>query len=153
MVMQVITCKNEIGNIEIKNNIVLAPMAGVSNYAFMKICEEMGVGYVVTELLSAEAIVRNNKKTLEMLKGIDKLNIPVGIQLFGSNASSLARAAKIIEELYPNAKTAINYQLSNSMLCEVIDAEVNDEMITKINDKFKEIVEKDIPIIKTINII
>ena len=83
-------------------------MAGVSNYAFMKICEEMGVGYVVTELLSAEAIVRNNKKTLEMLKGIDKLNIPVGIQLFGSNASSLARAAKIIEELYPNALIDIN---------------------------------------------
>lgn len=83
-------------------------MAGVSNYAFMKICEEMGVGYVVTELLSAEAIVRNNKKTLEMLKGIDKLNIPVGIQLFGSNAGSLARAAKIIEELYPNALIDIN---------------------------------------------
>lgn len=98
----------KIGNVEIKNNIVLAPMAGVSNYAFMKICEEMGVGYVVTELLSAEAIVRNNKKTLEMLKGIDKLNIPVGIQLFGSNASSLARAAKIIEELYPNALIDIN---------------------------------------------
>lgn len=98
----------KIGNVEIKNNIVLAPMVGVSNYAFMKICEEMGVGYVVTELLSAEAIVRNNKKTLEMLKGIDKLNIPVGIQLFGSNASSLARAAKIIEELYPNALIDIN---------------------------------------------
>ena len=58
--------------------------------------------------------------------------------------------SKAFEELYPNAKTAINYQLSNSMLCEVIDAEVNDEMITKINDKFKEIVEKDIPIIKKI---
>lgn len=58
--------------------------------------------------------------------------------------------SKAFEELYPNAKTAINYQLSNSMLCEVIDAEVNDEMITKINDKFKEIVEKDIPIIKKV---
>ena len=98
----------KIGNVEIKNNIVLAPMAGVSNYAFMKICEEMGVGYVVTELLSAEAIVRDNKKTLEMLRGIDKLNIPVGIQLFGSNASSLSKAAKIIEELYPNALIDIN---------------------------------------------
>ena len=58
--------------------------------------------------------------------------------------------SKAFEELYPNAKTAINYQLSNSMLCEVIDAEVSDEMITKINDKFKEIVEKDIPIIKKV---
>lgn len=58
--------------------------------------------------------------------------------------------SKAFEELYPNAKTAINYQLSNSMLCEVIDAEVDDEMIKKINDKFKEIVEKNIPIIKKV---
>lgn len=55
---------------------------------------------------------------------------------------------KAFESLYPNAKTAINYQLSNSMLCEVIDAEVNDEMIENINKKFKEIVEKDLPIVK-----
>ena len=58
--------------------------------------------------------------------------------------------SKAFEELYPNAKTEINFQLSNSMLCEVIDAEVNDEMIAKINKKFKENVEKDIPIIKKV---
>ena len=58
--------------------------------------------------------------------------------------------SKAFEELYPNAKTEINFQLSNSMLCEVIDAEVNDEMIAKLNKKFKEIVEKDIPIIKKV---
>ena len=58
--------------------------------------------------------------------------------------------SKAFEELYPNAKTEINFQLSNPMLCEVIDAEVNDEMIAKINKKFKEIVEKDIPIIKKV---
>ena len=56
--------------------------------------------------------------------------------------------SKAFESLYPNAKTEINYQLSNSMLCEVIDAEVNDEMIQNINNKFKEIVDKDLPIIK-----
>ncbi len=56
--------------------------------------------------------------------------------------------SKAFESLYPNAKTEINYQLSNSMLCEVIDAEVNDEMIQNINKKFKEIVDKDLPIIK-----
>lgn len=55
---------------------------------------------------------------------------------------------KAFEELYPNAKTKINYQLSNSMLCEVVDAEVDNDMIDKINKKFKEIVDKDIPIIK-----
>ena len=58
--------------------------------------------------------------------------------------------SKAFEELYPNAKTEINFQLSNSMLYEVIDAKVNDEMIAKINKKFKEIVEKDIPIIKKV---
>ncbi len=90
----------KIGNIEIKNNIVLAPMAGISNPAYMKICEEMGVGYAVTELISSEAIVRNNKKTLDMLNGIDKLNIPVAVQLFGSNPDVLARAAQILTEKY-----------------------------------------------------
>lgn len=85
-----------IGNIKIKNQVGLAPMAGISNPSYMKICEEMGVGWAVTELISAEAIVRNNKKTLEMLNGIDTLNIPVGIQIFGSEPSTMAEASKIL---------------------------------------------------------
>ena len=71
-----------IGKIKIDGSVVLAPMAGTSNPSYMKICEEMGIGYVVTELISSEAITRGNKKTLNMLKGIEKLNIPVGIQIF-----------------------------------------------------------------------
>lgn len=55
---------------------------------------------------------------------------------------------KAFSELYPNAKTEINYQLSNSMLCEVVDEEVSDEMIENINKKVAEIIEKNIPIIK-----
>lgn len=55
---------------------------------------------------------------------------------------------KAFSELYPNAKTEINYQLSNSMLCEVVDESVNDEMIENINKKVAEIIEKNIPIIK-----
>ena len=98
----------KIGNIEIKNRVVLAPMAGISSPAYMKICEEMGIGYAVTELISAEAIVRNNKKTLEMLKGLDALNIPVAVQLFGSNPEILANAAKIVSDLYPNVFIDIN---------------------------------------------
>ena len=92
--------KWKIGNIEFKNNIVLAPMAGVSNPAYMKICEEMGIGYAITELMSAEAIVRNNKKTFDMLNGIEKLSIPVAIQIFGSNPSTMAKAAKILVDTY-----------------------------------------------------
>ncbi len=86
----------KIGNIEIVKKTVLAPMAGISNPSYMKICEELGVGYAITELLSSEAIVRNNKKTFEMLKGIDKLKIPVAVQLFGSNPETMANAAKRI---------------------------------------------------------
>ncbi|MCM1371346.1 MAG: tRNA dihydrouridine synthase DusB [Clostridium sp.] len=85
-----------IGNVRIKNRIVLAPMAGISNPAYMKICSEMKVGLAITELISAEAIVRNNKKTFEMLNGIDTLDIPVGIQIFGSDPDTLALAAKIL---------------------------------------------------------
>ena len=92
--------KWKIDDVEIKNQVVLAPMAGISNPAYMKICEEMGVGYVVTELLSAEAIVRNNKKTFEMLNGIDQLKIPVAVQIFGSNSETIALAAKMLENLY-----------------------------------------------------
>ncbi|MBR3660363.1 MAG: tRNA dihydrouridine synthase DusB [Bacilli bacterium] len=90
----------KIGNIEIKSKVVLAPMAGISNPAYIKICEEMGVGYAITELLSAEAIVRNNKKTFDMLKGIDKINIPVAVQIFGSNPSTMAEASSILVRDY-----------------------------------------------------
>ena len=98
----------KIGNIKIKNSVILAPMAGVSNPAYMKICESMGVGLVITELISIEGIVRNNKKTLEMLNGIDKLKIPYAIQLFGSNPETFVKAAKIINKLYPKAIIDIN---------------------------------------------
>ena len=90
----------KIGNIEIKNNVVLAPMAGISNPAYMKIVEDMGCGYAITELLSSEAISRDNKKTIDMLNGIENLNIPVAVQIFGSNPSVMALAAKILVEKY-----------------------------------------------------
>ena len=90
----------KIGDIELKNKIVLAPMAGISNPAFIKICEEMGCAYAITELISAEAIVRNNKKTFAMLNGLDKINIPIAVQIFGSNPSSLSNAAKILVTNY-----------------------------------------------------
>lgn len=98
----------KIGNIEINGKVALAPMAGISNPAYMKICEEMGVSYAVTELISSEAIVRNNKKTFDMLNGIDTLNIPVAIQIFGSNAEVMGKAARIISDLYKNVIIDIN---------------------------------------------
>ena len=90
----------KIGNVEIKNQVVMAPMAGISNAAYIKICEEMGTSYSITELISSEAIVRDNKKTFDMLKGYDMINIPVALQLFGSNPKTMAEAAKIIERTH-----------------------------------------------------
>lgn len=98
----------QIGNIKIKNRVVLAPMAGISNAAYFKILEEFGVGLVFTELISAEAIVRQNNKTLEMLKGIETVNIPVGVQIFGSNPDTLSKAAKKITDSYKNVFIDIN---------------------------------------------
>ena len=129
--------KWKIGNIEIKNQIVLAPMAGISNPSYMKICEEMGVGYAITELLSAEAIVRENKKTLEMLNGIDKLNIPVAIQIFGSDAATMAKAAQIITNLHQKVLIDIN------MGCPVPKVAIKSQAgsaLLKNPDKIKEIV-------------
>lgn len=98
----------KIGNIEIKNRVALAPMAGISNPAYMKIAEEMGCGWAITELISAEAIVRDNKKTFDMLNGFENLSMPVSIQLFGSNPDSIAKAAQIITKKYPKALIDIN---------------------------------------------
>ncbi len=100
--------KWKIGNIEIKNQVGLAPMAGISNPAFMRIVSELGCGFVVTELISSEAIVRGNKKTFEMLNGIDTLSFPVGVQLFGGDPEVMARAAKIVTDLYKNVFIDIN---------------------------------------------
>lgn len=127
----------KIGNIKIKNQVVLAPMAGISNPTYIKICEEMGVGYAITELISAEAIIRDNKKTFEMLKGIEKINIPVAIQLFGSNPSTLASAAKIVNKLYPKAIIDIN------MGCPVPKVAIKSEAgssLLKHPEKIREIV-------------
>ncbi len=90
----------KIGNIKIDTKVSLAPMAGVSNPSYIKLCEDMGLKYAITELLSAEAIVRNNKKTFDMLKGIEKIKIPVAVQLFGSTPETIAKAAVKLLELY-----------------------------------------------------
>lgn len=117
----------EIGNVKLKNKVVLAPMAGISNPAYMKIVSEMGCGLAYTELISAEAVVRNNKKTLDMLNGIDLIDMPVGVQLFGSTASVIAEAARILTSLYkvqlidinmgcPVPKVALRSQAGSALL-------------------------------------
>lgn len=128
----------KIGNVEIENRVVLAPMAGISNPSYMKICQEMKVGYAVTELISAEAVVRHNKKTLEMLNGIDSLDIPVAVQIFGCEPKVMAKAAKMLTELYRIAFIDIN------MGCPVPKVAVrakSGSALLRDPEKIKEIVE------------
>ena len=87
----------KIDNIEIKNRIVMAPMAGISNSAYRRIIKEMGAGLIYTEMISAEALVRGNKKTLDMLK-VTPEEMPLAIQIFGSEPKTMAKAAKIVEK-------------------------------------------------------
>ena len=100
----------------------------------------MGVGLVVTELLSSEAIIRDNKKTYEMLNGIDKINVPVSIQLFGGNPDTMAASAKIIESKYhpsiidinmgcPVPKVALRSGAGSALMK---DPERVKEMVTKV---------------------
>ena len=82
----------KIRDIEIKNNIVVAPMAGISNGAFRELCFKEGAGLVYTEMLSDKAIVYENEKTKNMSL-IDDSFHPVSVQLFGSDVESMVQAA------------------------------------------------------------
>lgn len=86
-----------IGNVKIKNQIVLAPMAGISNSAYRRICKEMGCGLIYAEMVSDKAIQYNNKKTIDMLYMCDEER-PIAQQIFGSDLESFVYAAKFIEE-------------------------------------------------------
>ncbi len=89
--------KIKIGNTEF-DNIVLGPMAGVTDLPFRLICKEMGAGFTFTEMVSAKAILFNNKNTAELLALSDR-ELPSAIQLFGSDPSVLAEAAGKISGL------------------------------------------------------
>ena len=89
--------KWKIGNVQIENPFVLAPMAGVTDLPFRKLCKEQGAGLICMEMVSAKAISFHNKNT-EALMEIDKCENPVSMQLFGSEPELMARVAAEIEE-------------------------------------------------------
>ena len=92
----------QIGNVEISNKIVLAPMAGISDSAFRRIAKEMGAGLVVAEMVSDKAIFYGSKKTIDMLYMKDEER-PISQQIFGSDKDSFVYAAKyIIENMHPD---------------------------------------------------
>lgn len=87
----------KIGNVEIKNPIVLAPMAGITDSAFRRIAKEFGAGLVVAEMVSDKAIFYGSQKTIDMLYMTEDER-PISQQIFGSDKESFVYAAKYIEE-------------------------------------------------------
>ena len=87
----------KIGNVEIDNRVVLAPMAGISNSAFRLTVKEFGAGLVCCEMISDKGINLRNKKTLSMLH-IDEREHPLSLQIFGGEKDSLVEAAKFVDK-------------------------------------------------------
>ena len=116
----------KIGNVEIKNNVCLAPMAGVCNSAFRRIVKEMGCGLIYAEMVSDKAICYDNEKTKDMLYMTEEER-PIAQQIFGSDKESFVKAAKIIEETMhpdnidinmgcPVPKVAVRAQAGSALL-------------------------------------
>ena len=87
----------QIGNVTLENNLILAPMAGVTDLPFRLLCKEQGAGLLCMEMVSAKAILYKNKNTEELLS-IDPRENPVSLQLFGSDPVIMGEIAKQIEE-------------------------------------------------------
>lgn len=127
----------KIGNIEIKNNIVLAPMAGICNSAFRKIIKEMGAGLIYAEMVSDKALVYNSKKTKDMLY-MEEIERPITQQIFGSDKDSFVTAAKLIyEEMKPDI---IDINMGCPVPKVAVKAQAGSALL-KNPEKIKEIVE------------
>ncbi len=131
----------KIGNIEIKNQVVLAPMAGISNTAYRQIIKEMGAGLIYAEMVSDKAICYGSERTYELLK-MNESERPIAQQIFGSDLTSFVEAAKKIEDYMhpdiidinmgcPVPKVAIKNQAGSALLKnpskikEIVSAVVN----------------------------
>ncbi len=87
----------QIGNVTLKNNLILGPMAGVTDLPFRLLCAEQGAGLLCMEMVSAKAILYNNKNTKAMLT-IDEREHPVSLQLFGSDPQIMGDITKRLED-------------------------------------------------------
>ena len=86
----------KIGDIEMKNQVVLAPMAGVCNSAFRLTVKEFGAGLVCAEMVSDKGIILKNERTMDMLY-IDEREKPLSLQIFGGERKTLVEAAKFVD--------------------------------------------------------
>lgn len=133
--------KWKIRNVEIANQVVLAPMAGICNSAYRRIIKEMGCGLIYAEMVSDKAICYDNQKTIDMLY-MSEEERPITQQIFGSDVDSFVIAAKYIEEnMHPDIidinmgcpvpKVAVRAQAGSALLKdplkvkEIVKAVVN----------------------------
>ena len=118
--------KWKIGNVEIKNRIVLAPMAGITDSAFRRICKSLGVGLTYSEMISIMGLTHNSKKT-EKLISFKEEERPISIQIFGSDIESFVSSAQYIEKTFkpdiidinmgcPVPKVAVKSQAGSALL-------------------------------------
>jgi len=98
----------QIGNLDIVNPLFLAPMAGITDHPFRILCREMGAGVVFTEFVSANGIIRENMKTLELMKFTENER-PIGIQLFGETPDIVGNSAKMVYDMLKPDIIDINY--------------------------------------------
>lgn len=89
--------KIKIGNVELNNNLLLAPMAGITDRAFRIICEKFGPGLVCTEMISAKGLYYDDSKTKQLLNMKDEKH-PIAVQIFGSDIQSMGYAAEYISK-------------------------------------------------------
>ena len=133
----------KIGNITIENNTALAPMAGVTDLAFRQLCREMGCGLLYTEMVSAKAILYKNKNTFPLLETAPAEH-PIAVQIFGSDADTMAdMAAKLAEERSfdiidinmgcPVPKIVNNHEGSALMKNPKLVEQILDKMVKKVN--------------------
>lgn len=98
----------KIGKIKIKNPLFLAPMAGITDQPFRLICREMGAGVVYTEFVSSNGIIRENMRTLNLMKFLENER-PIGIQIFGEDPKVVGKSAKMINDMFKPDIIDINY--------------------------------------------
>lgn len=97
----------KIGNVELENNVFLAPMAGITDKVFRTICREMGCGLVYSEMVSAKGMRYNNKNTTKLLE-VDPKEKPCAVQIFGSEPEVMAEMARRLNEYDDIAVIDIN---------------------------------------------
>ncbi len=141
----------KIGDVEIANQVVLAPMAGICNSAYRRIIKEMGCGLITCEMVSDKAIYYGSKKTIDML-AMTEMERPISQQIFGSDKNSFVVAAKYI---YEHMKPDI---IDINMGCPVPKVALKSQAgsaLLKTPEKVKEIVEavvQSVPIPVTVKI-